>query len=111
MEQIFVQHQGQESVMGITYGCDCRNFVECDGSCTHPAPKGGRTAMNIPATERETLANVMRQAESDLAAAHAEICKLQGLDPATHSWPDWSSPANTLRWFADIRQQFGIEPK
>lgn len=34
----------------------------------------------------------------DLASAHAEICKLQKIDPETHSWPEWTSPANTLRW-------------
>jgi hypothetical protein len=61
-----------------------------------------------PNDEREALADVMRQSESDLASAHAEICKLQGLDPASHSWPDWSPQANTLRWFQTIRQRFGI---
>lgn len=64
--------------------------------------------MQIPATEREALEAVMRQAEADLAAAHEEICKLQGIDPATHSWPEWSSPANTLRWFKAIREAFGF---
>jgi hypothetical protein len=38
------------------------------------------------------------QFRSDLASAHAEICKLQGLDPEAHSWPEWSPQANTLRW-------------
>lgn len=51
------------------------------------------------------LERVMSQAEADLAAAHEEICKLQGLDPKTHSWPEWSSPANTIRWFATIRER------
>lgn len=64
--------------------------------------------MNIPDTERKALELVMHQAENDLAAAHAEICKLQGLDPATHTWPEWSAPANTLRWFQEIRVKFGI---
>lgn len=50
------------------------------------------------------LLNVMAQAESDLNAAHEEICKLQGLDPEKHHWPEWSSPANTLRWFTEIRR-------
>jgi len=50
-----------------------------------------------------TLAKQMiDQFRVDLAAAHAEICKLQGLDPEKHSWPEWSSPANTLRWLAEI---------
>ena len=64
--------------------------------------------MNVPATERHALGQVMRQAESDMTTAHAEICKLQGLDPTTHSWPDWSPQANTLRWFEAIRERFGL---
>ena len=51
----------------------------------------------------ELIERVMDQAEVDLKAAHAEICKLQGLDPEKHDWPEWSSPANTLRWFKEIR--------
>lgn len=51
---------------------------------------------------------VMDQAANDLASAHAEICKLQGLDPAKHQWPVWSSPANTLRWFDDLRKQYPL---
>lgn len=57
---------------------------------------------------RESLAAVMRQAETDLASAHAEICKLQGLDPAAHSWPEWSPQANSLRWFAELRNSFNL---
>jgi hypothetical protein len=38
------------------------------------------------------------QVKVDLASAHAEICKLQGLDPAAYSWPEWSPQANTMRW-------------
>lgn len=64
--------------------------------------------MQIPATEREALSSVMAQAEADLKAAHEEICKLQGLDPAAHDWPEWSSPANTKRWFAAIRERFSL---
>jgi hypothetical protein len=65
--------------------------------------------MHIPTTEREALSAVMRQAETDLKSAHAEICKLQGVDPATASWPDWTPQANSMRWFAAIRDRFGIE--
>jgi hypothetical protein len=57
---------------------------------------------------RDALAAVMQQAEADLASAHAEICKLQGRDPATHSWPDWSPQANSLRWFAELRGRFNL---
>lgn len=64
--------------------------------------------MNVPATERHALEQVMQQAERDLASAHAEICKLQGLDPAAHSWPEWTPQANTLRWFEAIRERFGL---
>ncbi len=45
---------------------------------------------------------VIAQYRCDLASAHAEICKLQGLDPAIHSWPEWSPQANSLRWLDKI---------
>lgn len=61
-----------------------------------------------PDTEREALNLVMTQAETDLKSAHREICVLQGLDPERHDWPEWSSPANTLRWFAQIRERFNL---
>lgn len=64
--------------------------------------------MIIPQTEREALDAVMRQTEADLASAHAEICRLQGLEPSKHSWPEWSPQANTLRWFAAIRERFSL---
>lgn len=64
--------------------------------------------MIIPESERATLAAVMEQAERDLKSAHAEICKLQGLDAEKYDWPAWSPQANTLRWFAEIRRRFGI---
>lgn len=44
------------------------------------------------------LRECLEQALKDLRLAHAEICGLQGLDPAKHDWPEWSSPANTIRW-------------
>lgn len=62
--------------------------------------------MLIPDTERETLASVMDQVERDLKSAHAEIVKLQGGDPEKYEWPEWSPQANTLRWFAAIREKF-----
>lgn len=64
--------------------------------------------MFIPDTERDALEFVMRQAETDLAAAHAEICKLQGIDPGASAWPTWSAPGNTLRWFEQIRAKFNL---
>lgn len=57
---------------------------------------------------RNTLTSVMKQSETDLASAHAEICKLKGLDPAAHSWPEWSPQANSLRWFSEIRARFNL---
>lgn len=65
---------------------------------------------NVSDNERSVLHAVMRQTESDLKAAHAEICKLQNLDPTKYDWPVWSSPANTLRWFEAIRQKFPAPP-
>ena len=64
--------------------------------------------MSYAAQLKEALGSVIRQAESDLASAHAEICKLQGLDPKTHTWPEWSPQANSLRWYDKIRKQFEI---
>ena len=65
--------------------------------------------MNIPDTERETLQVVMRQLETDLKGAHAEIVKLQGGDPEKYTWPEWSPQANSLRWFDAIRAKFNLE--
>jgi hypothetical protein len=53
------------------------------------------------APAREALREARRlcdQVPIDLSSAHAEICKLQKIDPAKHTWPDWTSQANTLRW-------------
>jgi hypothetical protein len=64
--------------------------------------------------ERDTMAMesdfsaLMNQVEADLASAHAEICKLQGLNPQTHTWPEWSSPAHTLLWIAEMRKKYGL---
>lgn len=55
----------------------------------------------------ELLRSVMHQSGHDLKTAHAEICKLQGLDPETHDWPEWTPQANTLRWFEEIRASLG----
>ena len=64
--------------------------------------------MQTPDNEREALYQVLNQAETDLAEAHKMICKLQGLDPATQTWPEWSSPAHSLPWFAAIRAKFDL---
>lgn len=50
-----------------------------------------------PLSQNEIL-SVFSQYRSDLKSAHTEICKLQGLDPAKHDWPEWSPQANSLRW-------------
>jgi hypothetical protein len=57
---------------------------------------------------KNTLRDVMIQTELDLRSAHAEIVKLQGGDPAKLDWPEWSSQANTIRWFAKLRREFCI---
>lgn len=64
--------------------------------------------MIIPDDPLEALALVMLQADTDLKSAHAEICRLAGLDPATKTWPDWSPQANSLRWHKAIREKFGL---
>lgn len=53
----------------------------------------------------EIFDRVARQYKSDLDSAHAEICRLAGIDPATHTWPDWSPQANTLRWLPECREE------
>jgi hypothetical protein len=65
--------------------------------------------MHTPDTEREALKLLMAQTENDLAAAHAEICNLAGLDPKSRTWPQWSSQANTLRWIEALREKFNID--
>jgi hypothetical protein len=30
--------------------------------------------------------------------AHDEIVRLQGGDPTRYDWPEWSGPANSIRW-------------
>lgn len=64
--------------------------------------------MIIPTTERVALRLLMAQYESDLKSAHAEISKLQGIDPKGHTWPEWTPQANTLRWIAEMRRKFGF---
>lgn len=64
--------------------------------------------MSIASELKDTLAAVMRQSEMDLKSAHAEVCKLQGIDPEKNNWPEWSPQANTLRWFKELRARFEI---
>lgn len=81
----------------------------CDATSYAAALESDLTALRAQVEAmREVLGQIMDQAESDLSSAHHEICKLQGLDPEKHDWPEWSSPANTVRWFAEIRERFGL---
>lgn len=58
---------------------------------------------SLPVSElADEIERVFAQYRSDLSGAHAEICKLQGLDPATHHWPEWTPQANSLRWLDKI---------
>jgi Lar family restriction alleviation protein len=52
--------------------------------------------------QNELISRMIAQYRVDLGSAHSEICKLNKLDPATHTWPDWTPQANTLRWFDQI---------
>lgn len=64
--------------------------------------RGEAAAMLKAAVEALELGKrLAAQVRNDLASAHAEICKLEGLDPAMHTWPDWSPQANTLRWLTN----------
>ena len=42
--------------------------------------------------------DMLEQLCKDLNGAHDEICKLQGIDPLTHDWPEWTPQANSIRW-------------
>lgn len=53
-------------------------------------------------TLADEIESLFGQFRSDLSTAHAEICKLQGLDQNSHTWPEWSPQANTLRWIENI---------
>ena len=44
-----------------------------------------------------TEKDLIEQMCNDLNQAHDEICKLQGLDPTTHDWPEWTPQANSIR--------------
>lgn len=57
---------------------------------------------------KEALGLVMDQSEADMKTAHEAICKLQGLDPAKHDWPEWSPQANSRRWFLELRLRFNL---
>jgi hypothetical protein len=61
-----------------------------------------------PYSASEELLRLAHQTKTDLAAAHAEICKLQGIDPSAASWPAWSSPAHTIAWCDRI---IGVVPE
>ncbi len=41
--------------------------------------------------------NLIEQLCKDLNQAHDEICRLQGIDPTTHDWPEWTPQANSIR--------------
>jgi hypothetical protein len=77
------------------------------------AIRNGRKALSLPAPSPDAARNagleealrLCDQVESDLKSAHEQICKLQNLDPATNSWPDWSPQANTLRWLPAVREK------
>lgn len=48
----------------------------------------------------QQLEDALEQACRDLNAAHDKIVQLQDADAEarSHDWPEWSSPANTIRW-------------
>lgn len=50
---------------------------------------------------------IIKQARQDLLQAHEEICKLQELDPTKHTWPEWTSQANTIRWIETYLKDHG----
>lgn len=58
-----------------------------------------------PSQERiQELESALKQACLDLNAAHDKIVQLQDedADVRNHDWPEWSSPANTIRWAEEL---------
>ena len=60
--------------------------------------RAGTTMDSDDGNLRGELIRLAHQTKTDLISAHGEICKLQGMDPVSHSWPAWSSPAHTIAW-------------
>lgn len=75
-----------------------------------PATAGNTTTYSVDDVTK-VLHRVMDQVQRDFVSAHAEIAKLQGLDRMNVSWPEWSSQANTLRWFKKIREEMPLSAK
>lgn len=52
----------------------------------------------------EELEDALEQACRDLNAAHDKIIELQNdeADVGKYDWPEWSSPANTIRWAEEL---------
>lgn len=69
---------------------------------TAPAPDGAVEALT---SEMRLL---LEQVKQDFAAAHAEIARLQGLDPATVMWPAWSSVRHTLDWIETVLEESAL---
>jgi hypothetical protein len=73
--------------------------------------------MNIWTDEPGTIApdDVLRELKIvllqyglDLIGAHAEICRLQNLDPETHEWPEWTPQANSLRMLPNVKAHIDV---
>ena len=57
------------------------------------------------ADEDPRLETLVEQLCVDLNQAHNEILRLQGIQPQDyfkHDWPEWSGPANNIRWAEKI---------
>jgi hypothetical protein len=55
--------------------------------------------------ENKILKTALEQACHDLTVAHNEILRIQGCDQSefyNQDWPEWSSPANTIRWAEEL---------
>lgn len=76
-------------------------FRWSDGDIEHllakleAAPHGAQPSSPLSPEECDGM---IEQFCRDLNAAHDEIVRLQGGDPAQFDWPEWSAPANSIRW-------------
>lgn len=68
--------------------------LNCQAMRERPAPPEGHGEWGAWASVDAMIEQFCR----DLNQAHDELCKVQGLDPATHDWPEWTPQANSIRW-------------
>ena len=68
---------------------------------SHPSPGDATPETEAAASNAGAvgeLRDAVEQMCADLNQAHNEVCKMQGIDPERHDWPEWTPQANSIRW-------------